>query len=93
MASELRLHRQFEKDMKRLKKAGWDMKKMQLFLQELRKSPPYPEHYDIHPLQGELEGTWDAHLAQNWVVFFRPLRPGVIEVMRTGTHAYLGISS
>lgn len=69
------------------------MQKMRLFLQELRRSPPYPEQYDIHPLQGNLEGVWDAHLAQNWVVFFRPVQAGVIEVLRTGTHAYLGISS
>ena len=92
MAYELRLHRQFVKDAERLKKAGWDMKKFSIFLQELRKSPPFPHQYEIHQLRGAMEGVWDAHITQNWVVLFRQPRDGVIELLRTGTHQYLGLS-
>ena len=92
MSSELHVHRQFVKDVKRLKKAGWDMRKLKSFLQELRKSPPFPEQYSVHPLQGDLQGVWDAHITQNWVVLFRRVQPGIIELLRTGTHGYLNIS-
>lgn len=92
MAYELRMRRQFVKDATRLKKAGWDMKKLNVFLEALRKSPPFPVQYEIHPLHGDLEGTWDAHITQNWIVLFRQAQKGVIELLRTGTHQYVGLS-
>ena len=92
MPSKLLFHRQFDKDVKRLKKAGWDVRKLEAFLLELQKSPPYPDNYNIHPLQGNLDGVWDAHVMHNWVVLFRPLQPGAIELLQTGTHQYLGLS-
>jgi addiction module RelE/StbE family toxin len=51
---------------------------------------PLPRHYRAHLLQGNLKGVWDVHLRHNWVIFFQK-KETVITLLRTGTHAYLGI--
>lgn len=85
-------HRQFDKDVKRLKNSGWDVSKLQKFVGEIRKGPPFPERYEIHSLQGDMQGVLDGHVVQNWVVLFRFLESNTIEFLRTGTHGYLGLS-
>lgn len=92
MKYELRYHGQFLKDMKRLKQGGWKLQKLEEFFLELQKGPPFPFRYQVHPLHGDMDGVWDAHITQNWVVFFRYNRKDVIELIRTGTHASLNLS-
>ncbi|MSR86825.1 type II toxin-antitoxin system YafQ family toxin [Candidatus Peribacteria bacterium] len=92
MTCKFRFHRQFDKDVKRLKKAGWNMPQLQKFFQELQKGPPFPERYNIHPLKGDMQGTLDAHITHNWVVLFRQQEPGIVHLLRTGTHGYLNLS-
>ena len=92
MRHELVPRRQFLRDIKRLKEAGWPMQALTEFLDCLRRGHPFPEKYQVHELHGELEGVWDGHVRQNWVVLFRYRKKGIIELSRTGTHASLGIS-
>ncbi len=66
------------------------MRPFKEFLHHLE-SPKLPEKYRTHPLKGSFAGTWDAHLAHNWVVLFRYLDTDTIELLRTGTHASVGI--
>lgn len=91
MLFELIPRRQFLRDVSRLKKSGWPMKPLTDLLNHLRVGPPFPPKYQIHELQGELAGVWDAHIRQNWVVLFR-YRGKSIELSRTGTHASLKLS-
>ena len=91
MRYELHRHRQFIRDVKRLKKAGWNLGILGDFLEALQKGQPFPARYKIHPLHGELGGIWDAHIVHNWVILFRFVGDSTIELLRTGTHASVGL--
>ena len=80
----------FHRDYARWKKAGWDMDALDAFIQEAEAAWPLPDKYGVHPLKGALRGVWDAHIRENWVVFFAKNKT-TITLLRTGTHAYLGI--
>lgn len=92
MNYELDYHRHFLKDAKRLKQSGYKMQKLEEFFLDFQKGPPFPHHYHVHPLTGDMSGIWDAHLSENWVILFRYRGKGTIELIRTGTHASLGLS-
>lgn len=82
--------RQFKKDLLRLKKAGWKMSTFDEFADVLRNQWPLPSRYEAHQLVGDKEGIWDIHIRQNWVLFLKK-EGSVITLLRTGTHADLGI--
>lgn len=87
----INFHKNFKRDVKKLRLAGWDMEPLEEFLDALMKDEwPLPKRYEAHPLHGDLEGTWDIHLRQNWLVFFRKENDAIL-LLRTGTHAHLGI--
>ena len=83
-------HREFKRDVRKWRKAGWDMGPFELFLTTLRREWPLPTRYQAHRMVGNMAGTWDAHIRQDWVVFFRKENDCIL-LLRTGTHAYLGI--
>lgn len=51
---------------------------------------PPPAQYEPHLLLGTLEGVWDIHLRQNWVLLLR-FHTGTVHFLRMGTHAELGL--
>lgn len=90
MISEIHYHRHFKRDLERLKRAGWDLEPLRTFMKALFVFP-LPKRYGLHKLHGELEGIWDVHIAHDWVVFFRYVDESDVELLRTGTHAMLGM--
>lgn len=82
----------FHRDYARWKKAGWNMRQLDAFLNDATAHWPLSPKYKAHQLKGHLQGVWDVHIRQNWVVFFR-VEKEYIKLLRMGTHAYLGISS
>lgn len=92
MRCELRPHRHFEKDLARLKRAGWPMEKMKKALGVLANGPPFPPSWKIHPLDGPLAGIYDMHVAHNWLILFCYREKNIIELLRTGTHASINLT-
>lgn len=82
-------HHQCDKDIARLKKSGWNMDAFATFLRDCQQWP-LPLRYEAHQLLGEEQGIWDIHIRQNWVVLLKK-NGNVITLLRTGTHAMLGI--
>lgn len=82
-------HRRCDKDLERLKAAGWNMKPFEQFLLDCVQWP-LPKKYEAHQLMGDKDGIWDIHIRQNWIVFLKK-EGSVIRLLRTGTHADLGI--
>lgn len=82
-------HHQCEKDVRRCKKAGWDMTLFERFMNDCERWP-LPQKYEAHELLGEKKGIWDIHLRQNWLVFLKK-EGDTITLLRTGTHASLGL--
>ena len=84
-------HRAFQKDVHRLEKSGWDMKPLSEFIETLFGDQwPPDEKYEMHRLKGDLKGILDIHLRQNWIVFLQK-KNDRITLLRTGTHAMLGL--
>lgn len=88
---QIEFHKEFHRDIRKWRKAGWDMAPFEQFIDALLNDEwPLPKRYQAHPLHGDMEGTWDVHLRQNWLVFLRKEKNQIL-LLRTGTHAYLGI--
>ena len=51
---------------------------------------PPAVQYEAHLLSGDLEGVWDIHLRQNWIVLVK-FHEGTVWALRMGTHAELGL--
>lgn len=67
------------------------MESFKAFLDDCGGSWPLSRKYELHMLHGEKESIWDIHIRQNWLVLVK--RNGdTITLLRTGTHAYLGIA-
>ena len=67
------------------------METLEQFITDAETFWPLPEKYEMRPLKGALKGIWDAHIRENWVVLFSKDKDTII-LLRTGTHAYLGLS-
>lgn len=80
----------FRKTVRRWKKSGRDMRPLEEFIDVVRTTWPPPAKYEAHLLAGSLEGIWDIHLRQNWVLLLR-FDAGVVYFLRMGTHAELGL--
>ena len=65
---------------------------MQTGLDALSAGPPFAAKYHVHELQGDLQGVWDFHVARNWLILFRYIDASTIELLRTGTHASIGLT-
>jgi mRNA interferase YafQ len=90
MVMKIDYHRTFRKDLRRLRKSGWDMHLFDTFVEDLRILWPLPAKYEVHPLHGVHSGIWDIHIRQNWLVLLKK-EGDAITLLRTGTHAMLGI--
>ncbi|MEK7562925.1 MAG: type II toxin-antitoxin system mRNA interferase toxin, RelE/StbE family [Patescibacteria group bacterium] len=83
-------HHQCDKDLARLKKSGWKMEPFAEFLRSCQ-TWPLPVQYEAHVLLGDQKGVWDIHIRQNWIVLLKK-EDNTIKLLRTGTHAMLGIA-
>lgn len=92
MRCELLLHRQFKKDLQKLKRAGWNMEQAKAALFVLAEGPPFPVKYGVHELQGSMQGVYDMHVTHNWLILFCYREKNVIEILRTGTHASINLT-
>lgn len=80
--------RQFEKDIKRIRKRGKDLEKLKAILITLvSKSPLDPLHRD-HMLVGNWQGRRECHIEADWLLIYKP-EPERIVFERTGSHADL----
>ena len=82
-------HHQCEKDVRKWKRAGWDLSLFEQFIADCA-AWPLPKKYEAHELLGEKKGIWDIHLRQNWLIFLKK-EGETITLLRTGTHALLGL--
>lgn len=87
----LELTHRFLKDVKRWKKSGRSLELLEeLFYRIAKGMWPPAAQYKAHLLRGELEGVWDIHLRQNWIVLVK-FDEGTVWALRMGTHAELGL--
>ena len=79
---------QFVRDVKRMKKRGKDLGKLQDVVRQLAGGVPLPPRLRDHPLNGPWQDSRDCHLEPDWVLIYRPSATQVC-LERTGTHSDL----
>ena len=80
--------RQFERDVKRIKKRGKGIEKLKIILRSLTAEEPLDPLHRDHKLIGNWKGRWEAHLESDWLLIYKT-EPDLIIFERTGTHADL----
>ncbi len=78
----------FKKNVKRLTKRGYEMKKMYQILWMLKREEPLPSRTRLHLLQGKWAGHWECHIESDWLLVYKVIG-NEISLARTGTHADL----
>jgi len=78
----------FEKDLRRVKKQGKDLDRLEAIVDLLQTQQALPPHCRPHPLRGNWAGHWDCHIEPDWLLFYRVTEAELI-LVRTGSHAEL----
>lgn len=78
----------FLKDYKQIKKRGWDLQKLEAYIEALVAEQPLPPNARLHRLSGKYANTWDAHIGPDWILIYE-IRGQHLILRRTGTHADL----
>ncbi|WP_315306390.1 type II toxin-antitoxin system YafQ family toxin [Selenomonas noxia] len=78
---------QFRKDLKKLRKRGADMQKLDDVLQMLCVEKQLPERYRDHALVGDYIGFRECHIMPDWLLVYA-IDKGklILTASRTGSH-------
>ena len=80
--------RQFSRDLKRLRKRGKNLDKLQDVVKLLAEGAPLPENYRDHPLMGSWQPFRDCHIEPDWILIYTADGDS-LRLERTGTHSDL----
>lgn len=79
---------QFKKDMKRIRKRGYDTHLVNILLEKLRNEEILDESYQDHPLKGKYLGFRECHVKPDWLlIYIIKENELVLTASRTGTHS------
>jgi mRNA interferase YafQ len=80
--------RQFEKDVKRMRRRGKDLDKLKAVLSTLIAEDTLPERYRDHALLGTYRGRRECHIEPDWLLIYAISGDEII-FERTGRHSDL----
>jgi mRNA interferase YafQ len=80
--------RQFSRDVKRMRKRGKDLHKLQEVVRFLTDGIPLPANYRDHLLMGPWQPSRDCHVEPDWILIYTP-EGNSLRLERTGTHSDL----
>jgi mRNA interferase YafQ len=83
-----RLTTQFEKDVNRVRRRGYDLRKLSVAIAALVRNQALEVLTKDHPLKGKYSGMRECHLAPDWLLIYKADEETVL-LIRTGTHADL----
>lgn len=76
----------FVKDYKRVKKRGWNLKRLEYCVTMISEQEIIPAKYDDHILTGNWNGYRELHISSDWLLVYKYTDEGVIFI-RTGSHS------
>jgi len=79
---------QFSRDVKRMRKRGKDLAKLQDIVKLLVEGAPLPANHRDHPLTGPWQPSRDCHIEADWILIYTADRES-LRLERTGTHSDL----
>ena len=81
----------FNKDLKRIKKRGYDLALMSVVVAKLQAGEALDAKYKDHSLTGNWKGYRECHILPDWLLVYRIDNDMLMLVLsRTGTHSDLG---
>jgi len=80
--------RQFEKDIKRIKRRGKNLDKFKILARTLLSGEPPDAIHRDHQLVGDYAGRRECHIESNWLLIYKVEETRII-FERMGTHADL----
>jgi mRNA interferase YafQ len=84
----LRTTKQFERDLRRLKRRRKKLDKLWAIVELLVRSDPLPARCRRHKLSGEWDRFWECHIEPDWLLIWVETKEN-LTLTRTGTHADL----
>jgi mRNA interferase YafQ len=69
-------------------KRGLNISELAVLMAHLITEQPLPASYKDHPLQGQINGFRDAHIAPDWILIYR-VADDEVQFTSMGTHADL----
>jgi mRNA interferase YafQ len=88
MALKLLTTAAFEKDVRRIRKQGKDLDKLEAIVDLLQQQEQLPPRCRPYPLRGDWTGHWDCHVAPDWLLLYK-LTEKELVLVRTGSHTEL----
>jgi mRNA interferase YafQ len=88
MALKLLTTSAFAKDLRRVRKQGKDIDKLEALVDLVQQAQPLPHSCRAHRLRGNWMGHWDCHIEPDWLLLYR-LTKTELSLVRTGSHAEL----
>ena len=79
---------QFSRDVKRMRKRGKDLEKLQEIVKLLAEGTPLPANYRDHPLTGPWRPSRDCYIEADWILIYTADKES-LRLERTGTHSDL----
>ena len=77
----------FKKDIKKVKKRGYDISLLKETIELLLKNGYLPKEYYPHPLKGNYINRFECHIKPNWLLIWEiNEQEKEITLHRTGTH-------
>ena len=86
---KIKIAGQFEKDVKRIGKRSYEMKKLSVVISALANDIPLEARHRDHSLKGNYIGFRECHLAPDWLLIYRLSGDDILELARTGSHSDL----
>lgn len=80
----------FKKDYKRIKKRGYDIKRLENVVGILASGQELPAEYKDHNLLGAYAGCRECHISPDWLLVYEIRETELLLLLtRTGTHSDL----
>ena len=81
---------QFKKDLKRVKRQGKDLTRLEKVVDMLSAGKTLPLKYNNHTLKGNFNGIYNCHIEPDWLLLYKIYNDQLIlELTRTGSHSNL----
>ena len=90
MKYEIKPSSRFKKDMKLVKKRGYDPRLIETVIKTLANGEPLDKKYRDHLLLGDYAGFHECHITPDWLLIYRMEGDVlVLTLARTGSHSDL----
>lgn len=75
------------RDRENLARNGYDLTDLDRVIAMLLDGERLPRRCKVHKLSGDMDGFWDCHVKDDWILLYRYRSDGlVLEAVRTGSH-------